>query len=162
MRLAGGMTTILAVVLPETRTKRSRIWRSFSLFSAPPMGTIQPRVSPAGVLLGIKRSGSWKISFMNDDGLRARCRVQSHGMRGRSAGEMGNYYLLKKQIVRLGAWSGQQLDPVQPVLDGVTRRIGDAHLGKSGVHDVLTVTGTVEPALHHFVGRFGPVGDVFA
>ena len=38
---------------PETRTKRSRMRRSFSLFSAPPIGTIQPRVSPSGTLLGI-------------------------------------------------------------------------------------------------------------
>src|SRR5271168_948898 len=54
MRLAVGITTILALAPPETCTKRSRIWRSFSLFSAPPMGTIQPRVSPSGILLGIE------------------------------------------------------------------------------------------------------------
>src|SRR5580692_678140 len=54
MRLAVGITTILAFAPPETRMKRSRMWRSFSLFSAPPMGTIQPRVSPWGILLGIE------------------------------------------------------------------------------------------------------------
>src|ERR1700734_3438172 len=53
MRLAVGITTISAFAPPETRTKRSRMWRSFSLFSAPPMGTIQPRFSPSGILLGI-------------------------------------------------------------------------------------------------------------
>src|SRR3984893_13395534 len=52
-RLAVGITTTSAASPPETRTKRSRIRRSFSLFSAPPMGTIQPRVSPSGTLLGI-------------------------------------------------------------------------------------------------------------
>src|ERR1700730_11383983 len=49
------MTTISASAPPETRTKRSRIWRSFSLFSAPPIGTIQPRLSPWGILLGIQQ-----------------------------------------------------------------------------------------------------------
>jgi hypothetical protein len=29
------------------------MWRSFSLFSAPPMGTIQPRLLPSGILLGM-------------------------------------------------------------------------------------------------------------
>src|SRR5580692_10789393 len=53
MRLAVGITTILAFAPPETRMKRSRMWRSFSLFSAPPIGTIQPRFSPSGILLGI-------------------------------------------------------------------------------------------------------------
>src|ERR1700734_625915 len=53
MRLAVGITTISAFAPPETRTKRSRMWRSFSLFSAPPIGTIQPRFSPSGILLGI-------------------------------------------------------------------------------------------------------------
>src|SRR3981081_472809 len=56
MRLAVGITTMSAVSPPETRTKRSRIWRSFSLFSAPPMGTIQPRDWPSGTLLGIHLS----------------------------------------------------------------------------------------------------------
>src|SRR5450755_3117381 len=59
MRLAVGMTTILAFEPPDTRMKRSRMWRSFSLFSAPPMGTIQPRVSPGGILLGIQHSRYW-------------------------------------------------------------------------------------------------------
>src|ERR1700682_5743345 len=54
MRLAVGITTILALAPPETLMKRSRMRRSFSLFSAPPMGTIQPRVPPEGILLGIK------------------------------------------------------------------------------------------------------------
>src|SRR5580692_8161459 len=54
MRLAVGITTILALEPPETRMKRSRMRRSFSLFSAPPIGTIQPRVSPWGILLGIE------------------------------------------------------------------------------------------------------------
>src|SRR5579863_827677 len=53
MRLAVGITTMLALDPPETRMKRSRMWRSFSLFSAPPIGTIQPRFSPSGILLGI-------------------------------------------------------------------------------------------------------------
>src|ERR1700675_60122 len=54
MRLAVGITTMLALAPPETCMKRSRMWRSFSLFSAPPIGTIQPRVSPSGILLGIQ------------------------------------------------------------------------------------------------------------
>src|SRR5882724_9737392 len=53
MRLAVGITTMSAASPPETRTKRSRIRRSFSLFSAPPMGMIQPREWPSGTLLGI-------------------------------------------------------------------------------------------------------------
>src|SRR5512137_2989577 len=56
MRLAVGITTRSASRPPETRTKRSRMWRSFSLFSAPPIGTIQPRVAPSGTLLGISES----------------------------------------------------------------------------------------------------------
>src|SRR5882757_1086356 len=56
MRLAVGITTMSAAPAPETRTKRSRIRRSFSLFSAPPIGMIQPRVSPSGTLLGIHLS----------------------------------------------------------------------------------------------------------
>src|ERR1700753_3283407 len=56
MRLAVGMTTMSAAAPPEQRTKRSRMRRSFSLFSAPPMGMIQPRVSPSGTLLGIHLS----------------------------------------------------------------------------------------------------------
>src|ERR1700720_3092780 len=48
------MTTMSASPAPETRTKRSRIRRSFSLFSAPPIGTIQPRLWPSGTLLGIR------------------------------------------------------------------------------------------------------------
>src|SRR5580692_7813096 len=58
MRLAVGITTILASSPPETSTKRSRMRRSFSLFSAPPIGMIQPRVAPSGILLGIKHSAS--------------------------------------------------------------------------------------------------------
>src|SRR6202011_3878155 len=56
MRLAVGITTMSAALPPETRTKRSRIRGSFSLFSAPPIGMIQPRVSPSGTLLGIHLS----------------------------------------------------------------------------------------------------------
>src|SRR5882757_8465589 len=56
MRLAVGITTMSAVSPPETRTKRSRIRRSFSLFSAPPIGMIQPRICPSGTLLGIHLS----------------------------------------------------------------------------------------------------------
>src|SRR5215212_5063304 len=37
---------------PETSTKRRRMRRSFSLFSAPPIGTIQPRAPPSATLLG--------------------------------------------------------------------------------------------------------------
>src|SRR5215467_227864 len=48
------MTTRSALAPPETRTKRSRMRRSFSLFSAPPMGMIHPRRPPAGTLLGIR------------------------------------------------------------------------------------------------------------
>src|SRR5580692_13135064 len=61
MRLAVGITTILALEPPETRMKRSRMRRSFSLFSAPPIGTIQPRVSPGGILLGIQHSRYWRL-----------------------------------------------------------------------------------------------------
>jgi hypothetical protein len=52
-RLAVGMTTIFAFLPPETFRNRSRMARSFSLFSAPPMGMIQPRVSPGGILPGM-------------------------------------------------------------------------------------------------------------
>src|SRR5687767_10819825 len=41
---------------PETFTKRARIFGSFSLFSAPPIGTMCPRVSPSGTRLGDTRS----------------------------------------------------------------------------------------------------------
>src|SRR5262245_53052127 len=46
------MTTMSAASPPETSTKRRRMRRSFSLFSAPPIGTIQPRASPSATLLG--------------------------------------------------------------------------------------------------------------
>src|SRR5215470_18795801 len=55
MRLAVGMTTMSALAPPEALTKRSRMRRSFSLFSAPPIAMIHPRCSPAGTLLGIRR-----------------------------------------------------------------------------------------------------------
>src|SRR5437899_11712006 len=48
------MTTMSASPPPDSRTKRSRMRRSFSLFSAPPIGTIQPRFSPGGTRLGIR------------------------------------------------------------------------------------------------------------
>src|ERR1700722_11908235 len=54
MRLAVGITTISAAAPPETRTKRPQMRLSFSLFPAPPMGTIQPRAPPGGILLGMK------------------------------------------------------------------------------------------------------------
>src|SRR5688572_17429799 len=41
---------------PETCTNRARIFGSFSLFSAPPIGTMCPRVSPWGTRLGDMRS----------------------------------------------------------------------------------------------------------
>src|SRR5262245_36073988 len=43
---------------PETLTKRARIFGSFSLFSAPPIGTMWPRVSPSGTRLGLMASAS--------------------------------------------------------------------------------------------------------
>src|SRR4029453_6495233 len=46
------MTTMSAFSPPDTSTKLCRMRGSFSLFSAPPIGTIQPRVSPSGTLLG--------------------------------------------------------------------------------------------------------------
>src|SRR5260221_9791931 len=52
MRLAVGITTMSARSPPEVCTKRSRICWSFSLFSAPPIAMIQPRVPPSGILLG--------------------------------------------------------------------------------------------------------------
>jgi len=53
-RLAVGDDDDVGLLGTETRTKRSRIRRSFSLFSAPPIGTIQPRLWPSGTLLGIR------------------------------------------------------------------------------------------------------------
>src|SRR5258708_27757125 len=52
MRLPVGITTMSARSPPEVCTKRSRICWSFSLFSAPPIAMIQPRVAPSGILLG--------------------------------------------------------------------------------------------------------------
>src|SRR5688572_16028630 len=43
---------------PETLTKRARMRGSFSLFSAPPIGTMCPRASPSGTRLGLIRSAS--------------------------------------------------------------------------------------------------------
>src|SRR6188472_1226918 len=52
------MTTMSASSPPETFTKRARILGSFSLFSAPPIGTMWPRVSPSGTRLGLISSTS--------------------------------------------------------------------------------------------------------
>src|SRR6185503_9727641 len=46
------MTTMSSSSPPEASTNRRRMLRSFSLFSAPPIGTIQPRVLPSTTLLG--------------------------------------------------------------------------------------------------------------
>src|ERR1700675_3213142 len=62
---------------------------------------------------------------------------------------------------RLGLWRGQQLHPVQTALGSLTRRVSDSHLGEPGVHDIFAVTGTVEPALYDFLGRFRAVRNVF-
>src|SRR5688500_11187965 len=43
---------------PDTCTNRARIFGSFSLFSAPPIGTMCPRVSPSGTRLGLMRSAA--------------------------------------------------------------------------------------------------------
>jgi len=68
--------------------------------------------------------------------------------------------IVRVGLYRLGSRIGQQLNPVQAALGRSTRRIGDSHLGEPRVHDVFAVPGAVEPALHHFVGRFGAVGNI--
>src|SRR5450631_2709494 len=124
MRLAVGITTMSASAPPETRMKRSRMGRSFSLFSAPPMGTIQPRVSPGEILLGIQLSASSSASAT----------------------------VRPVYQTPLGARSRQQLNPVQAMLGRLPRLVGDAHFGESRVHDVFAVSGAVEPASDHLVG----------
>ena len=57
--------------------------------------------------------------------------------------------------------NGEQLNPVKTAPRGLARGIRDAHLGEAWVHDVFTVTRTVQPALDHFLCRFGTVGDIF-
>jgi hypothetical protein len=61
---------------------------------------------------------------------------------------------------RLDSRIGQHLNPVQAALRSSTRRIGDSHLCEPRIHDVLAMPGTLEPASHHFVGRFGAVGNI--
>src|SRR5215467_9670588 len=78
MRLAVGITTMSASSAPETRTKRSRIRRSFSLFSAPPMGMIQPRVPPSGTLLGIHLS-AFHHETNGAHGMNVTTRITLHG-----------------------------------------------------------------------------------
>src|SRR5262245_16887602 len=55
------MTTMSARLPPDASTKRCRMRGSFSLFSAPPIGTIQPRVSPSGTLLGTSHAPRLRI-----------------------------------------------------------------------------------------------------
>src|SRR5512139_4328299 len=83
---------------PEHCTKRSRMWRSFSLFSAPPIGMIQPRVWPSGTMLGMAcRLGVGRSVFersvpqdlscahvqlaADDHGVRTALRVERHEIR---------------------------------------------------------------------------------
>ena len=83
------MTTMSASRPPDTFTNRSRMWRSFSLFSAPPIGMIQPRVPPSGTMLGnvlllaiLERTPPDGLAVpdvdfpTNNDRMRAACRVQ--------------------------------------------------------------------------------------
>src|ERR1700688_1882740 len=62
----------------------------------------------------------------------------------------------------LGPRIGQQLNPVQTAFGSPTRGKSDSHLGEPRVHDVFAMTGTVEPALHDFLGGFWSVGNVLA
>src|ERR1700741_3773945 len=56
---------------PEHCTKRSRMRGSFSLFSAPPIGTMKPRVSPSGTRLGLIATSSAAERGLDAPGERA-------------------------------------------------------------------------------------------
>ena len=85
-----------------------------------------------------------------------RAAVRAAARDGRDAAAAGNRILFEA----LGLGNGEQLNPVKTAPRGLARGIRDPHLGEAWVHDVLTVTRTLEPALDHFLGGFGAVGDI--
>src|SRR5262249_55603684 len=63
----------------------------------------------------------------------------------------------------LRPWLGQYLYPIQPMpRQRLTIREGDPHCGEPRIHDVLTVTRAVEPALDHLLHGLRAIRNVLA